>query len=181
MFGEIFSDFAPLPRGIHPYSAQFFALPGRIPSCRYFGVRSATGCAAARAGGRGGKRRPRRHGAGQGAAHADTLAGGWRAGRGGAAGKKGGQCRQAPWGRGEGHERERKGKAARVGSGSGGRQKNSEKSSAGRLATGSRIAYLCSRGEEAAMARPAPATKKAPMPPAPRRPAGRGGARRQNN
>lgn len=51
MFGEIFSDFAPLPRGIHPYSAQFFALPGRIPSCRYFGVRSATGCAAARAGG----------------------------------------------------------------------------------------------------------------------------------
>lgn len=68
-----------------------------------------------------------------------------------------------------------RGAAARGGSGSGGRQKNSGKSSAGRLATGPRIAYLCSRGEEAAMARPAPATKKAPMPHAPRRPAGRGG------
>lgn len=94
---------------------------------------------------------------------------------GGSAGEKGWQCRQAPWGRGEGRARQGKGKAARGGSGKGGRQKNSGKSSAGRLATGPRIAYLCSRGEEAAMARPAPATKKAPMPHAPRRPAGRGG------
>lgn len=129
----------------------------------------------AREGGEEGAGRAAMGRAGQGAAHADTLAGGWRAGRGGAAGEKGWQCRQAPWGRGEGRAREGKGKAARGGSGKGGRQKNSEKSSAGRLATGPRIAYLCSRGEEAAMARPAPATKKAPMPHAPRRPAGRGG------
>lgn len=119
--------------------------------------------------------------------HADTLAcgeqravrrrarEGGEEGAGRAAGEKGWQCRQAPWGRGEGRAREGKGKAARGGSGKGGRQKNSGKSSAGRLATGPRIAYLCSRGEEAAMARPAPATKKAPMPHAPRRPAGRGG------
>lgn len=175
MFGEILFRFCPASAGYSPLWRTVFRAPRAHSLMPILWRAESNGLCGGARGREVRKAQAAPPWAGQEAAHADTLAGGWRAGRGGAAGEKGWQCRQAPWGRGDGRAREGKGKAARGGSGKGGRQKNSGKSSAGRLATGPRIAYLCSRGEEAAMARPAPATKKAPMPHAPRRPAGRGG------
>lgn len=154
MFWEFFVRFCPAFAGYSPHSAQPFARPLRIPSCRYFGVWGATGQGWARTGEEGKRAWASCRGAGRWAAHADTLAGG--------RGRKAfpvawgavGQCAGEEGGRGDRHARGQGGRRRRGGSGPVGRQKNSVKSSAGRLAIGPRIVYLCSRGEEVAASAP---------------------------
>lgn len=158
MFWEFFVRFCPAFAGYSPHSAQPFARPLRIPSCRYFGVWGATGQGWARAGEEGKGRGPAAMGQGDGL----LMPIPWQEGGGGRLspwrGEQSGSARArraaGERGRGEGHARGQGGKRRRGGSDPVGRQKNSVKSSAGRLAIGSRIVYLCSRGEEAAASAP---------------------------